>query len=182
MDLELENFDTDPRWYHDLADGGDNFIIPFSNYLLSHPERVNAFRQYLDPHLKFKEGDLDLYRKEYSRDPSNLFNRGNYIKSILEYRRFRIMHDIAYNIVNIPMFKPITDPGDLEIVNLLAQNPDIFNPGRSRLKEAQYAEIFERDQRPPGPPGPTAPPSNTNRPPRGRGRVRGTGRYRYSYI
>jgi hypothetical protein len=97
---------------------------------------------------------------------------------MLEYRRFKIMYDLAYNI-NPPKFKPLTDHGDLEIVNLLAQDPDIFNPFRSRLKEAQYAEIFERAQRPPGPPGPPpAPPSNTNLPPRGRGNRR----YRYSYI
>jgi hypothetical protein len=36
MTVELENYDTDPRWYHDLADGGHNFIIAFSNYLLTH--------------------------------------------------------------------------------------------------------------------------------------------------
>jgi hypothetical protein len=41
---------------------------------------------------------------------------------MLEYRRFKIMYDLAYNI-NPPKFKPLTDPDDLEIVNLLAQGP-----------------------------------------------------------
>jgi hypothetical protein len=30
------------------------------------------------------------------------------------------MHDFAYNI-NPPIFKPLTDPDDLEIVNILAK-------------------------------------------------------------
>jgi hypothetical protein len=174
MSVELENYDTDPRWYHDLADGGDNFKIGFNIYLLTHPERIDAIQKYVGPHLKNQEGALEIYTNQYNSDPYNLFNRGNYIKYMLEYRRFRIMHDLAYNI-NPPIFKPLTDPDDLKIVDLLAQGKSyMLNPHRSRLKQAQYAEIFERAQRPPGPP--PAPPSNTNRPPRGRGIKR------YKYI
>jgi hypothetical protein len=95
---------------------------------------------------------------------------------MLEYRRFRIMHDLAYNI-NPPIFKLLTDPDDLYIVDLLAQGQYyLFNRGRSRLSQAKLDKIFEHAQRPRGPP--PAPPSNTNRPPRGRG-IR---RYRSSYI
>jgi hypothetical protein len=63
MSVELENYDTDPRWYHDLADGGDNFKIAFNIYLSTHPERVDAIQKYLGPHLKIQEVALELYTK-----------------------------------------------------------------------------------------------------------------------
>jgi hypothetical protein len=98
-----------------------------------------------------------LHTKELNSNTDNIFNRENYFKSILEYRRFRIMHDLAYNMVNIPIFNPITDSDDLIIIDYLAEGKShIFNPYLSRLKEAQYAKIFELAQRPPGPPSNTS--------------------------
>jgi hypothetical protein len=61
---------------------------------------------------------------------------------MLEYRRFRIMLDLAYNI-NPPIFKPLIDPDDLYIVDLLAQGQSyLFNPDRSKLNQTKLDIIL----------------------------------------
>jgi hypothetical protein len=176
MRVELENFDTSLFWYHDLAEGGDNFKIAFNIYLYTHPERVDAIQKYLAGPLKEKEDGLKIFKKEYIKLPDDLFILENYIKYLLEYRRFRIMTDLAFN-ANPPNFKPL-EKDDLVIVDLLINDPDAFNPFKSsRLRKAQYAEILKQLSKPEEPP-----PSNTNRPPRGRGRGSRSVRYSYTYL
>jgi hypothetical protein len=177
--VNLAKFDTDPKWYPDLAQGGTDFKIAFTYYLSFHPERVNAIRNYLGPQLKFKEGDVKLFRAIYKQELNNVLYEGQYLKSILDYRRFRIMYDLAYNKDKIPIFEPITNHRALIIIDYLAQNSKIFDPFSSRIKEAQYEEILNTINSLFLRRGPPAPPSNTNRPPRGRGRIRGSRRYRY---
>jgi hypothetical protein len=105
----------------------------------------------------------------------------------MEYRRFRIMEDLAFGITP-PNFEPLDDV-DVQLLHLYIKEPSKFNLYDRRLNnEIEKAKLYLPTPSglqpvihvipPNSPPPPPPPPSNTNRPPRGRGR-RSSRRYSY---
>jgi hypothetical protein len=76
------------------------------------------------------------------------------------------MYDLVRK-TNPPNFEPIFDEELLTIVDYLSKDPNLIKPFQSRLKDAQNEDLMNRlgiifDSQ-------FSPPSNTNRPPKGRG-------------
>jgi hypothetical protein len=134
MDHDLDYFFTSRDYYLHLAKGGKKFYKDIVKFVRNNMHLVEDLRKLLDP--------------KYSKDTSNVNNLIRFIYSLLEHRRFLIMHDVVFG-YQPPKFVEITNDIELEIVQFLAEVllEDIIQ-GKTRI-------LFNLPQ-----------PSNTNRPPK----------------
>jgi hypothetical protein len=154
MDDRLKEFFTSRDFYEDLAEGGKKFYKKFVHYLRDNIDKVEEIKSYLLPSIKRITSNLEFW-VSLVRLGNDEYNRVNYIHTVLEFRRYYIMYDVimGYKFEKYDKFSF----HDSVIAKLLSEGKlDEFLCG----KPVELTSNTNQNQ---------PPPSNTNRPPLGKG-------------
>jgi hypothetical protein len=150
MDKGLEEFFTSRKFYKELAKGGKKFYDRFIHYLRDNIDKIESIKKYLIPTVKRLTLDLEFWLNQ-AKFNNNLYNRTNYIYTVLEFRRYSIMYDAVMG-NKFQKYEKFT-LYDSVLAKLLAEGK------LEELLQGKPVELSTNIQQ-----GPPPPPSNTNRP------------------